>query len=56
MTPFEVVYGRALPTLHNYEHGSTAVAQVEDSLQDGGIVGPRGAVAPLNIYIYIYIL
>ena len=32
MTPFEVVYGRAPPTLHNYEHGSTAVAQVEDSL------------------------
>lgn len=32
MTPFEVVYGRASPTLHNYKHGSTAVAQVEGSL------------------------
>ena len=32
MTPFEVVYGRSLPTLHNYKCGSTAVAQVEGSL------------------------
>ena len=32
MTPFEVVYGQSSPTLHNYECGSTAVAQVEGSL------------------------
>ena len=33
MTPFEAVYGRAPATIHNYEHGTTAVAQVEASLK-----------------------
>ena len=33
MTPFEVVYGRAPPTIHSYEQGITLVAQVEHSLQ-----------------------
>ena len=32
MTPFEVVYGRAPPTIHYYESGSTTVAQVENNL------------------------
>ena len=32
MTPFEVVYGRAPPTIHRYEHGTTAVAQVKNTL------------------------
>ena len=33
MTPFEAVYGRAPATIHNYENGTTAVAQVEASLK-----------------------
>ena len=32
MTPFEVVYGRAPPTVHYYESGSTTVAKVENNL------------------------
>ena len=34
MTPFEVVYGRAPAIVHNYEHGVTAVAQVDQSLKE----------------------
>ena len=34
VTPFEVVYGRAPATVHNYEHGATAVAQVDQSLKE----------------------
>ena len=32
MTPFEVVYGRAPPTVHYYESGSTTIAKVENNL------------------------
>ena len=32
MTPFEVVYWQAPPTIHRYEHGTIVVAQVENTL------------------------
>ena len=33
MTPFEGVYGRAPAMVHNYEHGTTTIAQVKHSLK-----------------------
>ena len=36
MTPFEVVYGQALATVHNYEHGTIAIEQVEHFLKKRG--------------------
>ena len=33
-TPFEVVYGRAPIIVHNYEHGATAVVEVDQSLKE----------------------
>uniref|UniRef100_A0A2N9H8H7 RNA-directed DNA polymerase n=1 Tax=Fagus sylvatica TaxID=28930 RepID=A0A2N9H8H7_FAGSY len=34
LTPFEAVYGRPPPSVHRYEYGSTAVAQVDNSLRE----------------------
>lgn len=34
MTPFEIVYGQALPTVHSYETGTTKVDSVDQALKE----------------------